>query len=360
MNHTYNKMQLQKNIILNKKYTIIQTINESNIGFVYKACDKNNTMVAIKEFFPVDIVKRSPNLRDVYSEGSNNQLFYKWRNQFYKEIEFLKILKKFNYIVKIIDSFDGNNTSYIVMEFLPGDNLFNVIKRYCSNKQRFHRSNTIITEWVNCLLIFLHNLHSNKPQILHCDLCPQNIVVQKSELLDFKIIDFGLARFFGEQIPYTMAYTPGFSSPEQFFSDILYPQSDYYSLGATLYYAISGKIPSSSEERYHSSKDPLVPIEKIVPDIYDQLARLINTCLSMDHNQRPDSIETIRRILQGKTQKMNMVTHVPITQENDTKHILSQDHLCADKNLCPNCFEKTQGSICGKCYFDREKKYKTG
>ena len=357
-------MQLLKSTILNNNYHITKTIHQGNLGFVYEAFDKSNNKVAIKEFFPNKIVKRSPNQRDVSNLHNKKHLFNSWRKQFEKEAGFLKIFADFEYIVDLIDHFFENNTFYIVMEFLSGINLFNSIDQgFLLNKGSYQTRHIQIMGLIHCLLLIIDKIHTNTPQVLHCDLNPRNIFILKYKPLEIKLIDFGLARFSGEKIPQKSANTPGFSPPEQIFSDILYPQSDFYSLGALIYFIISGNVPPDAEDRYRSQSDPLVSISKLVPGIDKNISRLVHTCLIMDSNQRPKSVIEINKILQGKQKHRNIVTINPVFKEKaslknnsidqSVGHILRGKDMDMQINLCPVCFKESETYICVHCQFNR-------
>ncbi|KPA13352.1 serine/threonine protein kinase [Candidatus Magnetomorum sp. HK-1] len=120
-------MQLKKNIRLQNKYRIIKAINNGGLGIVYEGLDQHNKQIAIKEYFPINIAKREANGVDVIALYSKKKIFENWRSQFQKEAEFLKHFKNKDHFVNILDFIYENNTNYIVMEYLSGGNIFDLI-----------------------------------------------------------------------------------------------------------------------------------------------------------------------------------------------------------------------------------------
>ena len=135
-----------------------------------------------------------------------------------------------------------NNTAYIVMEFLEGKTIGEVVKE----------QNGLPLPYEQCVDIAVSlctapaSIH--KVDILHRDISPNNIMLCNDGKI--KLFDFGAARFASGIESLTIEVKPGFTPPEQYNRiDRQGPSTDIYALGATLYYALTGEIPVEATDR---------------------------------------------------------------------------------------------------------------
>jgi serine/threonine-protein kinase len=147
--------------------------------------------------------------------------------------------------------------------------------------------------------------------IVHRDIKPSNIMF--SDKSSAKLVDFGIAQMVSDQKitrTGTAVGTPKYMSPEQVRGRELDARSDIYSLGITIYEALTGKVPFQGDTDYEIMRKQEEEIPLSPGDINPQITRvwdhLILKCLSKDPGQRPQSCREISHIL-----KMNIVTDVP-------------------------------------------------
>lgn len=246
---------LNKGTTLQKgKYTIVKSLGQGSFGITYLATTKLTMMgklgqmdttvnVAVKEFFMEETNSRSNDGSSV--EGSGGSLFSNYRKKFRKEAVNLSHMNHPN-IVKVLEVFDENNTTYYVMQHIDGDSLDDYIIR----------NNGIPEKEAISILRALGNavqyMHSNK--MLHLDLKPKNVMLDK----DGKsfLIDFGLSKQFtdeGEPESSTSigAGTPGYAPIEQanYKQDGSFPTTlDVYALGATFYKMLTANRPQHASD----------------------------------------------------------------------------------------------------------------
>lgn len=219
-----------------------KTIVKGELGEI-EAESKHTIKVAIKEFFMKETNSRSKDSTIV--EGTNGELTKKYRKRFRKEAENLSHLNHPN-IVKVLEVFDANNTTYYAMEFINGINLDEMIPPHKGLKEEY--AIRIINEAAQALCY----MHGKK--MLHLDIKPKNIMVAE----DGKayLIDFGLSKQFdtnGELESSTSIGlgTPGYAPIEQanYVEDGTFPATiDVYALGATLYKMVTGETPPSASD----------------------------------------------------------------------------------------------------------------
>jgi len=213
---------LKPNTILINRYRVLGTLGGGGQGHVYQCRDLNfpdaKRLVAIKEMhYPGDPSMRTSTMAT-----------------FQREANILATLAH-PAIPKIFDFFDQNNRAYLVMEYINGNDLEELL-----TKTRELPMDKIL-EWAIDLCDVLYYLHNHQPEpIIFRDIKPANIMVDS--LGKVRLIDFGIAKIFVSGVKNTMIGTEGYSAPEQYKGDVN-PLSDIYSLGATLHHVISRKDP---------------------------------------------------------------------------------------------------------------------
>ncbi|MDE7304031.1 MAG: serine/threonine protein kinase [Oscillospiraceae bacterium] len=231
--------------ILFKKYIVGGIIGKGGFGITYLAYDtKANKKVAVKEYFPYSIAHRSAGSTVVSVTSENNkETFELGAEKFYEEAQ---LVSKFNgnpNIVEVYEFFYENDTVYLAMEYLQGCTLKEYIRDHgvISAPQALYIANGVS----NALA------EAHGASVLHRDISPDNIVLCSSG--DVKLIDFGAARQVIAEYSqsFSVILKHGFAPLEQYNSKGNQgPWTDIYSLGATLYYALTGDVPEDSMIRF--------------------------------------------------------------------------------------------------------------
>lgn len=249
------EIELCKGTTLQKgKYTIVKSLGQGSFGITYLATTKLTMMgklgqmdttvyVAIKEFFMQETNNRSLDGSNV--EGSGGSLFANYRKKFRKEAINLSHLDHPN-IVKVLEVFDENNTTYYVMQYIDGESLDDYIQQ-CNGIQE--KKAISILKDIGCAIQYMHS-----HKMLHLDLKPKNVMLDK----DGKsyLIDFGLSKQYtdnGEPESSTTigAGTPGYAPIEQanYKRDGSFPTTlDVYALGATFYKMLTANRPQHASD----------------------------------------------------------------------------------------------------------------
>ena len=234
------------------KYEITKVLGSGNFGITYLASTKIPVKgqlgqmdvtinVAVKEFFMKDLNNRTSDETTV--EGSRNTMVSNYRQKFRKEAENLAKLHHPN-IVKVIEVFDENNTTYYVMEYIAGGSLDEYIKQKGHLPEKEALAYTIE---IGGALSYMH-----KNRMVHLDLKPKNMM--RNQNGNLFLIDFGLSKQYddnGEPESSTSIGlgTPGYAPLEQanYKQDGNLPVTlDVYALGASLYKMLTGKTPPDS------------------------------------------------------------------------------------------------------------------
>lgn len=253
-------MALRVNDLLQERYRIQKVLGHGGMSSVYMAFDENvHIPVAIKE-----------NL--VLSEN--------YSTQFKKEATILATLRHPN-LPRVSDYFYiPGQGQYLVMDYIDGEDLRERIERI----QQLPEKEVIVIGILICdALMYLHSL---EPKVIHRDIKPGNIrITPEGNII---LVDFGLVKVIEiDQHTATgaKAMTPGYSPPEQYGRGTTDERSDIYSLGATLYAALTGMIPEESINRL-AGKEKLTPIRKYRAGISQNLEKAIMKALEIDPEKR--------------------------------------------------------------------------
>lgn len=275
-------MTLERGTLLHKRYRIVEILGQGGMGSVYRAVDENlGVDVAVKEnLFTTD----------------------EYARQFRLEAVILANLRHPN-LPRVSDHFVvGDQGQYLVMDFIEGEDL----------RQRMERLGTISEEDAiqigAAICDALAYLHSRKPPILHRDIKPGNVKITPEGHI--YLVDFGLAKVVqGSQVTTTgaRAMTPGYSPPEQYGTARTDPRTDIYSLGATLYAALSGVIPEDGLARAMDNAQ-LTPLRKRNPKVSRRLAAAIEKAMAVDPADRFQTAEEFKKALLGTKAKTQQLT----------------------------------------------------
>ena len=291
------KKMLEEGQVLQKRYRIEKQIGQGGMGSVYLATDERfNNTVALKETLFTD---------DNYLKA------------FSREARLLNSLKH-TALPKVSDYFIDDNGQYIVMEYIAGDDLFEMIEQ---SGEAFPLDDVKI--WGNQLLDALDYLHGQASPIIHRDIKPQNLkLTPEGQVI---LLDFGLAKGNPTDANHQTAansifgYSRNYASLEQIQGTGTDPRSDIYSLAATMYHLLTGKPPADALTRVmmvlNEEKDPLQPAHLIHEEVPEDLSNALQEAMSLNANLRPQSAVEMRELVSGE-RKAKTVSTRPNTIEN--------------------------------------------
>ncbi|MBS0520933.1 MAG: protein kinase [Proteobacteria bacterium] len=271
------------------RYEIVSVLGQGGFGITYRARDVQlGRDVAIKEYLPsalairqagTTVMPRTTKLADDFGWG---------RERFVSEGRTLATLHRTPAIVHVFDFLETNGTAYIVMELLSGETLEDRLRRV--GKLGPEEVERIL--WP--LLDGLEQVH--EAGFLHRDIKPANILLDAAG--HPTLIDFGASRaaMAGRTTAMTAIFTPGYAAAEQMTSAKQGPATDIYGLSATLYHAITGKVPPSSFERI--IEDTYEPLTQLKPPGFPPgLLAGIDAGLAVTQRDRPQNIAGWRPLL---------------------------------------------------------------
>lgn len=219
--------------------------------------------------------------------------------RFYREARAAGLLEH-NNIVRTHDIDQDGNLHFIVMEYVDGSNLLDIVKKF--GPMEIGRAISYTKQVADGLEYAFRN------GIIHRDVKPGNVLIDRRGTA--KVLDMGLARFFKDQTDnLTVKYddkivlgTADYVAPEQVAnSHNVDVRADIYALGATLYFLLAGHPPFptgtvSQKLIWHRTKDP-APIQQVRPEVPDEIAAIVTKMMAKDPNQRQQTPGEVAAIL---------------------------------------------------------------
>ena len=267
---------MAESLLLNNRYRLLSIIGEGGMATVYQAQD-----IMLGRTVAVKVLDES---------RASDEAFLA---RFYREAQAAANLDHPN-IVSVYDIGQDGNRHYIVMEYVEGRNLKELILE--SAPFPFERALAVAIQV--CTAVGA----AHKAGLVHCDVKPQNILITTDGRL--KVTDFGIARAL-TSAPVVEGGeiwgTPDYLSPEQAAGERLGPSSDVYSIGVVMYEMLTGYLPFEAESGMamalkHLREEP-TPVNELNPRVPPGLARIVHKVLAKEPSARYRTASQLAQIL---------------------------------------------------------------
>jgi len=269
----------------NGRCTIECVIGQGGFGITYKASMIENIVkkygsvettipVVIKEFFLKNGCIRKEDGKEVAAHPEKRENFENFKKRLLEREPALISQLKHPYIVNVFDTFEENNTTYMVMEYIQGTDLQKMLEK--EHKLPVE----VALKYAGQIVEGLQAAHAKG--IIHLDIKPSNLLITEEGAV--KIIDFGIAKQYAAEIrekeqekSTVVAHSSNYAPPEQQVSHTrkpFTPASDIYALGATLYHCLTGRLPDDPVERLVEEMPTTRELNSEVPQqISDAIAK---------------------------------------------------------------------------------------
>jgi serine/threonine-protein kinase len=252
------------------------------MGAVYRAWDTRlNIPLALKEM--------------TAQPGLDLGLLTQLRQQFQQEAAVLARLQH-PHLVRVTDFFEEGGNTYLVMDFVEGESLADRIL------QRGALPEAEVLTWADQLLDALTYCHAQG--VLHRDVKPQNVIIRPDG--QAILVDFGLVKLWDPHDPQTKTVmrgmgTPEYAPPEQYEADAGHtdPRSDVYSVGATLYHALTGQAPPTATLRM-ADPSRFVPVRGLMPSVRRESESAVLKAMELPRQQRWQSAQEMAQALRDE------------------------------------------------------------
>jgi serine/threonine protein kinase len=278
-----NSHTLQKDFVLRNKYIIKNVLGEGGFGITYLAKDTIlDSEVCVKELYISGSSTRGENMT-VQTQNMKEFSFSDFKERFLQEAKQLARFNHYN-IVRVIDYFEANNTAYVVMEYIKGKTLKELVAS--KGPISFQESNNIIAQLLTAVEI-VHNAG-----MLHRDIKPDNLIITEDGRV--VLIDFGSARAFaeGKTVAQTAFVSPGYAPLEQYNPNARKgTYTDIYSIGATFYFMLTGHKPLNVTERY---TERLIAPHELNKSVTVQVSSAVMLAMEMKAEDRFQNVNEFR------------------------------------------------------------------
>jgi outer membrane protein assembly factor BamB/predicted Ser/Thr protein kinase len=197
-------------------------------------------------------------------------------------------------IPRVYDSFSQSNRAYLVLEYVEGRDLEQVLEKHPGLMPP-----QFVCDWTFQLIDTVCYLHSQTPPVIFRDLKPSNVILTPDGRI--VLIDFGIAKTFAPETPGTNVGTPGYAAPEQY-RGMAEVRSDVYSIGAMMHHLLTGQDPRHLTPFSFAER----PIRRYNPAVPPELDALVMRCLQYDAEDRYQSIFELRDALDQVMDRMGV------------------------------------------------------
>lgn len=282
-------MTLDIGALLANRYRITAVIAQGGMGAIYRANDESlGVEAAVKE--------------NLFSSEDSSR-------QFHREATLLAGLRHPN-LPRVTDHFViAGQGQYLVMDYIDGEDIRQMLTR-----QNLSEDEAVSIGVAVCQA--LTYLHTRVPPVIHRDIKPGNIKITSSGQVF--LVDFGLAKVSQPGHATTtgaQALTPGYAPPEQY-GQGTQPASDIYALGATLYAAMTGKIPEDGLARAMGSAH-LTPLRVHNPALSERIAQVIARAMAVKPTDRYANAEEFRLALLSVSPAARLSSRAASTSPSD-------------------------------------------
>ncbi len=282
--------KLAADTVLQNRYRILSLLKQGGMGSVYLAEDRLfRSRVAVKEAY--------------FTQA-------KFRQAFTREARLLHRLRH-RVFPHVTDHFTEGEAQYLVMQLFLGKDLEELLAEKIQETGEAFAVNQVL-RWADQLLDALEYLHGHQPPVVHRDIKPQNLKL--TEQGDVILLDFGLAKGtatevsqMDEEIDESLpGYTRNYAPLEQIRGTGTDPRSDLYSLAATVYRLITGRLPADALTRTTAAlerrPDPLRPANELNGQVPEAVAVVLMRALAHLPDERPATATEMRRALRAAAQ----------------------------------------------------------
>ncbi|MCM1113450.1 MAG: leucine-rich repeat protein [Muribaculum sp.] len=285
---------LGPNTILHGKYLIGRVLGQGGFGITYMGFDLSlEIKVAIKEYFPMNQSSRDHSISNELHWNTSMASGNQWQNgceSFLKEARKMAKISTIPEIVSVRETFNENNTAYIVMDYVEGINLKNWLGQ--NGPMDFDTCVNLLLP----LMIGLDKVH--KQGLIHRDISPDNIMLQPDGQL--RLLDLGAAKDLstGNQASSQLVTKHGFSPLEQYMEQGgAGPWTDVYALCATIYYCITGALVPNAPDRLDNEALDFTKVRRT--PLTKQQMDILTAGLALKKEKRTQSVSALVDQLKG-------------------------------------------------------------
>lgn len=270
----YNTHQpLAPGTLMRDRYRVVSQLGKGGMGFVYLVQDENFDIQPLRSM--KEMILRL--------DDRQHQLHLA---SFKREADLLETLRHPN-IPRVYDSFTEYRRAYLVLDYVEGEDLKQVLDRSIGLL-----GPQVVGSWLIQLCTIVEYLHGHKPPIIFRDLKPSNVILTPDQRII--LIDFGIAKVFTAGEKQANVGTQGYAAPEQYQGEAEI-RSDIYALGAMMHHLLTKSDPRYQPPFSFHERLP----SRLNPAVTPELERVIMRCLEDDPDKRYQTVTDLCAALRG-------------------------------------------------------------
>ena len=312
-----------------RDYTIQAVLGHGGFGIVYKASHNElDQVVAIKEYLPSELAVREG--ATVRAKSADCETYFAdGLRRFREEAKALIDFQRHPSTVAWSEFFRANGTAYLVMEYVDGRPLPQVLREREAAGEPFTESDLLAI----AVPLAEGLAHIHRAGVIHRDIKPANILVRRADRRPV-LIDFGAAKQAVAEHSRSLApYTEGYAALEQVADGRLGPWTDLYGYGAVLWRMVAGgnrpweppnpvKVESRANAWVREADDPLPTAKELGSGRFAEgLLETIDGCLQLRDTERLGDTERVVELLQASGDRDRVSTSAEPQAEGSTDSV---------------------------------------
>ena len=288
---------LDGGVVLHERYKVTAIVGHGGMGNVYQAEDLRlpGRFCAIKE-----VIAELQVSRDLREQS---------HQQFFQEASILAQLDHPN-LPKVSDFFSDGGRDYLVMDFVPGKDLRQLLDDSRAEGRKL--SETLVIGWSAQIIEAISYLHDHSPSVVHRDIKPSNIKLTPDGRI--KLVDFGLVKLLSPDDARTITVVQGrgtalYTPLEQYGGDSGHTdvRTDIYQLGASLYHLLTDFPPPDAKTRFLNPR-ALKPVTQFNDQVSPHVVEAIAWAMEMHPDDRPQTIAEFAQALFGESRRPGLAS----------------------------------------------------
>ncbi len=294
---SHNSLQpLATGTLMRGRYRVVSQLGKGGMGFVYLVQDENFDARPLRS------------MKEMILHLDDHQQQVHLVN-FKREADVLETLRHTN-IPRVYDSFTEFRRAYLVLEYVEGEDLKQVLDGTTGVL-----SPQVVGSWMIQLCTIVEYLHVHKPPIIFRDLKPSNVILTPDQRII--LIDFGIATVFTADEKQANVGTRGYAALEQYTGEAEI-RSDVYALGGMMHHLLTKSDPRLQPPFSFHARPP----NRLNPAVTPELERVIMRCLEDDPDKRYQTVSDLHEALDDALHLSNTDTDTSSLRRADAGHAM--------------------------------------
>lgn len=289
--HRSNEEGFLQGAMLREQYYAGKALGRGGFGVTYVGYDFNlGRRVAIKEYYPMALARRQSGAQRIAPFSDSKEQFEQGCQRALEEGRIIARMGSVSNVVQVYNAFRENGTVYIVMEYIDGVTLAQMVR----SGGRLDWDYALGLLWP--IMLAMESVHQKG--VIHRDISPDNIMLSRSTK-DTVLLDFGAAHTYTDEKGMPGSLRQGYAPAEQYSSSA--PQDervDEYALCATMYDLVTGIPPEPADRRKYDGARLPTPRE-LGAEMPEAVERVLLKGMAIEREERYEGMAALRRAFEA-------------------------------------------------------------